>query len=306
VQVTLIHNPEAGEGSPTPDELCRALESAGHRVRAVSSRGAAWEAALTEPADVILVAGGDGTVAKVVPRLGPASPPLALLPLGTANNVALTLGRDGGWQALVAALGPGRAGRFDHGTVTGPWGAGSFVESVGAGVFTRLMATADAEPVEAALARRPIPHRLDAIRRLCALLLEAAEAPECGIEADGIDLSGRYVLVEIMNIRSIGPRLRLAPDADPGDGLLDLVLVDERSRRRFAAHVEAWLDNGSGPAPWPVHRARRVRVEGRGLRWHVDDELRPEVKAGAPPAPVDGAVTVELTDWVPLATQDPR
>lgn len=299
--VTLIHNPEAGHGHPDAAELRGALEAAGHTVRYVSSKEEGWEAALDAPADLVAAAGGDGTVAKLIPRLAGRGVPLAVLPLGTANNIALSLELDEDWRVLVPRLGARRTRALDCGTVDGPWGRGSFVESVGAGLFTRLMATADSRPVEAALARRPIPHRFDDIRRLCALLLGEVEPTECAIDADGDDLSGRYLLVEAMNIRSIGPRLRLAPDAQLGDGLLDLVLVDDRSRERFAAHVESWFDNGTTAPQWPVHRARRVRIEGRGLAWHVDDELKPEPPPDRGPVRVDGTVVVELTGAVPLA-----
>ena len=42
---------------------------------------------------------------------------------------------------------------------------------------------------------------------------------------DNRDLSGRYILLEAMNIHSVGPNFWLAPPADPGDGLLDLVIA---------------------------------------------------------------------------------
>ena len=80
-----------------------------------------------------------------------------------------------------------------------------------------------------------------------------------------------------------------------------LALFRDRSRERFAAHVESWFDNGTTAPQWPVHRARRVRIEGRGLAWHVDDELKPEPPPDRGPVRVDGTVVVELTGAVPLA-----
>lgn len=297
MRVTLIHNPEAGEGHPTPDELRAAFDAAGHEVRYFSSREPGWEKALDAPGDLVVSAGGDGTVAKLAPRLAGSGVPLGLLPLGTANNIALTLELASDWRTAVAGLAGGTRRSFDCGTATGPWGACSFIESVGAGLVAHLIATADAEPVEQALEAAPIPDRFDDIRRLCALLLAEVEAADYEIEADGADLSGRYLLVEVMNIRSIGPRLRLAPESDPADGMLDLVLIDEGARERFASDVQSWLDGWSRATPWPVQRVQRVSIAGRQLAWHVDADLQPE--------PVSGRVVAELTSRVELLVPAP-
>jgi len=50
-----------------------------------------WKKALKKPGDIVAVAGGDGTVGKVARRLIGSPTPIAILPLGTANNIANTL-----------------------------------------------------------------------------------------------------------------------------------------------------------------------------------------------------------------------
>ena len=299
MHVLLIHNPEAGEGHPTPDELRTAAESAGHEVRYASTKEPDWEQALADPADMVISAGGDGTVAKLVPALAGSGIPLALLPLGTANNIALTLGLSSDWRAAIAGLPYGSRRRFDCGSARGPWGAAGFIESVGAGLVTHLIETADAAPVEAALEQAPVPDRFDDIRRLCGHLLGNVEAANYTIDADGVDLSGRYLLVEVMNIRSIGPRLRLSPEADPGDGMLDLVLIDERARELFAADIRSWADNWAHATPWPVQRVQRVTIAGENLAFHVDDQPMPTGPAGKGRLST-GQVTVEVTGYVEI------
>lgn len=299
MHVILIHNPEAGEGHPTPAELQSAIEAAGHEVRYASTKEPGWELALDRPADLVMTAGGDGTVAKLVPKLAGRGVPLTVLPLGTANNIALSFGLPLDWRAIVANLPYGTRRRFDCGMVRGPWGACPFIESAGAGLVTHLIETADAEPVEAALEASPVPDRFDDIRRLCGFLLGSVEASDYTIEADGVDLSGRYLLVEAMNIRSIGPRLRLAPEADPGDGMLDLVLIDERARELFAADIQSWADNWSHATPWPVQRVQRVSISGKNLAWHVDDQPSPSKPAGRSKV-VSGSVSVELTGYAEI------
>ncbi len=62
MKITLVHNEAAGNGQE-PDDLVRLLENAGHKARHRSSKRD-WQLLLQEPTDMIVVAGGDGTVGK--------------------------------------------------------------------------------------------------------------------------------------------------------------------------------------------------------------------------------------------------
>ena len=93
MRITLIHNPRAGnhddEGAA---ELRKLLKDAGHKLRYQSAKDEDWKRSLKKPADLVVVAGGDGTVGKVTRRMVGRGVPLAVLPSGTANNIARTLG----------------------------------------------------------------------------------------------------------------------------------------------------------------------------------------------------------------------
>ncbi len=52
------------------------------------------------------------------------------------------------------------------------------------------------------------------------------------------DHSGRFLLVEVMNSRSIGPNLDLSPQADPGDGQFEIVLCRKMNGMRLAAWIK--------------------------------------------------------------------
>ena len=63
-----------------------------------------WKKVLKKPCDIVAVAGGDGTVGKVARELIEKRIPIAVLPLGTANNIAKSLGiADIPLQDLVAS-----------------------------------------------------------------------------------------------------------------------------------------------------------------------------------------------------------
>ena len=95
------------------------------------------------------------------------------------------------------------------------------------------------------------------------------------IVADGRDLSGELLIAEVMNIRFVGPNLDLAPNADPGDGLLDLVLLSRGHGRELADCLSDWIAGRVSSPGVQVHRVRRVRMEWTGFPVHVDDEIWP-------------------------------
>ena len=82
--------------------------------------------------------------------------------------------------------------------------------------------------------------------------------------------------------RLLGPELRLAPAADPGDGLLDVVLLTGEKRDALLAYVEARLDGAD--AELPALGTRRghelTLLPPDGAPLHVDDDPWPVEGAG--------------------------
>ena len=99
-----------------------ALAEAGHHATYQSTKQPGFKKALKQPADLVLAAGGDGTIGKVAFRLIDSGIPLSVLPLGTANNLARALGFVASPEEIIAKLEGGRKQLFDVGLATGPWG----------------------------------------------------------------------------------------------------------------------------------------------------------------------------------------
>src|SRR5687768_8947356 len=133
-RATLIHNPSAGDAKPAADDLKAILADAGFQVHYRSTRKG-WKKALAREADLVVAAGGDGTVAEVGRELSGTGVPLALLPGGTANNIARTLGIVGDARAHAQSWHDATARPFDVGVINSGDRARRFVESVGGGVF---------------------------------------------------------------------------------------------------------------------------------------------------------------------------
>jgi diacylglycerol kinase (ATP) len=279
VRVTLIHNPGAGTGQGDAKTLLKALRDPGHKVRYQSSKDEGWEQALQDAGDVVAVAGGDGTVSRVAKRLVGRGIPLAPLPMGTANNISRTLGLAGlPIEEIVRSWENPRRVKLDVGVVESPWGTKYFVEGIGVGLFARLLA---AGKKNRKVANATVDGALKRLKR------EAERCPALELEAslDGKDVSGRYVLLEALNILLVGPNLFLAPESKPGDGHFDVVMVREAERERLVEYLAKWQDNRERLAVLPSHRGKRLSLEWTGFEVHIDDKLWPKKGEAAPKPP---------------------
>jgi len=282
-------------------ELLRRLRDAGHEAVYASTEAASLSRALKSGPDVVLAAGGDGTVGAVA-RLMAASTrdvPLAILPVGTANNLARSLGVHGTVDEIVSGLDSEARRMLDVATAKAPWGTVRFVESAGVGLFAAMLRDAERdEDVPAAAPGAERPDRGARFRRV----LSRARPRHWRIDADGEDLSGTYLLAAAMNIAYVGPGLALAPAADAGDGYLDLLLVGEEDRETLGSYLSGFTHGEEGSLTIPTRRVKRARLEWSAAQGHVDDHLWPEppvdrgsststdnmaeIEAAGPPLPV--------------------
>lgn len=270
----VLHNPGAGEGDTTKRELVKQIESEGFKCSYSSTKQFRWENIETEDIDFLILAGGDGTVRKVAEELLGRKVidkklPLGLLPFGTANNIAKTLGMDKPAPEIIHGWHDATLKNFDVGRIEGLTEPTFFLESFGYGLFPKLMLEMKKrnkndiqDPKE----------QLQAALELLHELVLSAPVKKCNIQIDTIDCSGEFLLVEVMNIRSIGPNLHLAPDADPGDGKFDIVLITENQRKHLAEYVRNKIDGLEVPFDFPLLKGKSLQIDWNGKHIHVDDE----------------------------------
>jgi Diacylglycerol kinase catalytic domain len=75
-----------------PVFLPRSLAPARVQARYCSAKSPDFRDALRQPTDLVVIAGGEGTVVKAISHLYERNMPIAILPLGSANNIAGSLG----------------------------------------------------------------------------------------------------------------------------------------------------------------------------------------------------------------------
>lgn len=268
----LVHNPTAGDGDHSRKNLKKTVENAGFEVRYFSTDTPVWEDFTNKNAEVIFVAGGDGTVqkvAKVFTESGDKSlrdVPLQIVPCGTANNIAKTLKIKPAHAIKVFS----NKVDFDLGKVKGIQEESFFIESIGCGIFPKLVRVM--EEIEVDEKRGEIKQSLEELIKI----IESYPAQEAIIIADKEEITGKFLLLELMNIRFIGPNVELAPNAETGDGKFELVTVEEDSREDLLIYIRD-IKNGESPGKKieefaDLRKVKEVRIKWEGRDVHVDDE----------------------------------
>lgn len=265
-RVTLVQNPAARAGAGAQRRLLAALEAEGHQVSAVEpDRGLGKN--LARRTDVVVAAGGDGTVLGVVRRLVHSKVPLVIIPLGTANNLARSVGMSDDLETLLALLEAPREHALDIGVASGSWGERYFCESAGVGWFSAALQVGV-----------PEEHKEPQVAvRVLLETLAAYQPRHWTVTIDGQDASGEYLSIDVMNAKYFGPNLKLGPKAEPFDGALDVVLLRPADLKRLAAYLTA-LEHRPDTAPprFETRKARHVHLVLEDERLRIDDAVRPK------------------------------
>jgi diacylglycerol kinase (ATP) len=219
----LIYNPTAGRELVEKKLPCifKRLEKAGYETscHATNKRwGAAEEArlAVERGFDVVIAAGGDGTIHEVVNGLVkyPNPPKLGILPGGTTNDFAraLKLPRDLGEASDVVAAGK---------TITvdvGKFGERYFINVAAAGKITEVTYEA---PRHLKTVMGPLAYYAKAIEKLGGL----SQSFPIRLKTSSGEWESEILLLIVANSVSVGGFGRLVPSADISDGRLDVLIV---------------------------------------------------------------------------------
>jgi diacylglycerol kinase family enzyme len=267
------------------------VERAGHTVVSVANQYEKDDRLPDERIDVVVAAGGDGTVAMAAAIASKIAASIAILPLGTANNVAASLGVKGEITDLIAAWPVARRVPFDLGCARTQSKEWLIVEGVGGGLVPAGIARAQAEQ-ETREEMEPAAEVSAAVRAFRAALVDLAPRPWT-ITLDGKQIADEFLLVEVLNIRSIGPNLEFGADVNPSDGYFDVILGQERHREELLTYLEHRDGRRDGRLALPQHRAREV-VIGSCSELHIDDERVDACSLGDVSIRMESAITVLL------------
>lgn len=241
--------------------------TATHAIRSGDELVAVLERVMTEPPDLLVVGGGDGTIGCAAGHLAGTRTVLGVLPLGTANDLARTLQIPGDLRAACAVLTDGKDVDVDLGRADGR----PFLNVASAG-----LSVAVTDALSPALKRRlgPLAYPLAAVRayRRHEPFVARLEFPD----GDHPTLTVPDVLqVSVGNGRHFGGGATVAPLADIDDHALDVAVV-EQGRLRDHVSMARLVRSGHFVEHEKVHHrtTRRVRlVTDPPLRLNLDGEV---------------------------------
>jgi diacylglycerol kinase (ATP) len=274
VKARVICNPASSGGGYDPEVLHRELEGYELEWITTESPGDATEAAGEWRDGLLIVVGGDGTISEVVNGLGRAEFPggvtLAILPAGTGNDLAATLTLPEDPAEAVAVLRQNRVRTLDVVRVRSE-GSGEqfFINVATGGMGAEVTGAADGE----------MKKRWGKLTYLRSSLEVAREygAKEVTLTLDGAERKLRAVNLAIGNCRYAGSGWLAAPRANPEDGLLDLVVIEDvgvQEVLKLAPTVLADSDYLDKEGVF-FARAKEIRVETSpgSLEFTVDGEV---------------------------------
>lgn len=279
--MVIVFNPVAGRRRA--HLLWRVLDvlvANGVRLDLAETQRAGHAEALTREAvrrgeQMVVAAGGDGTIAEVANGLMGSTASLGVIPLGTANVLAHELGLPFAPKAVAAALAFGRTCRLWPGQANGPDGGRLFVQMLGVGFDAHVVHNLPF-PLKKAFGK-------GAYVMQTLVELGRYKFPVIRMRIDDTDTEAASVIIS--KGRYYGGRFRLAAGAVPADPGFSVVLFDR-----------------SGPAAAMVYGAAlplNLLGHSRGVR-HVRARRIDFLQNGAVPAQADG----DIAGFAPLSVID--
>lgn len=270
-RTVVILNPEAGGGAQA-DELvdhARATEDwALQRTRGPGDATGLARKAAQDGARLVVAAGGDGTIHEVVGGLAEVNdpPPLAIVPLGTGNDLARSLGIPLQPGPAMEVIRRGKRRILDLVRVELDGQPQLCVNAVTGGFGG---AVGDALDADAKGRWGPLSYLRSAVEHSGGL-----EPYDVRVTVDGRQHRLRALNVVVANGRFAGHGIPIAPHADPFDGWIDVAVVRDAPVLKLSRLLPALL---RGEAPddelFFVERGREVTVESEApVPYSVDGE----------------------------------
>lgn len=282
MRVAFLLNPTARSG-----RAARVVPALQQRIRELGVDGAVHLTArprhaealareLAPNVDVVVAVGGDGTVSEVAGGLAGGATPLGIVPFGTGNDLASTLGVPRALRDAVALACRPDAPRRRLDVLDVAWtdrdgaaGARVVANAVGVGF--------DAAAAAGAAGFKRMGGKAAYLASVLRTLGDWSRPDRTArIWADGALVhDGPLLLCEIGNGPRVGGGFVLTPGAELGDGIADLCLVGHVTTGRALQLLPRAIRGTHVAAPEvAVARAREVRIEaaGRPLPVHGDGE----------------------------------
>ena len=224
----------------------------------------AAELAKQEDVRAVVAVGGDGTAGEVAAGLRETGKPMGIIPAGTGNDFIKSVGIPNDPEKALDVLLNREPVDTDTGTVNGAF----FLNVCGTGFDVTVLDYAESEKERH---RGLTPYFIGLIKAI-----HHYRSVRLKVTADGQTEEGLYLVCSIANGKFIGGGIPICPDADPADGLLDLVLIRHRARWQIPFYLPGLMMSRDLKFKVTSHRrVSKVLIEGEQLRINIDGSIRP-------------------------------
>lgn len=198
---------------------------------------------------LVIVAAGDGTIGDVASQLAGTSTVLGLVPIGTMNNVARSLGIPLDIEGACALIGMGTTRHIDVGRVHSTLSKNDeyFLESAGVGLSA----------IAALAGQSYVKRRWRVLPRAIQRYFDG-ELGTMRIEMDGTVIQASTRIVTVSNAPLTANNMLAAPDAKMDDGYLDVSIYDGMGDTALISHFRA--ATAHKPDDLKIYRARHIRI----------------------------------------------
>lgn len=271
--IAVLANPQSGKGRgrAAADVTLARLREAGADVHLYEGSSAAETArlaveALSAHPRALVVVGGDGTLSGIIDIVSAAAVPVALVPAGTGNDLARSLGLPRHDAAAAAALALHGVPRpIDVGEIRTPSRTARFLTVAALGFDAKVSDRTN---------RLRWPH--GAARYYLAIMIELARLRAMAFTVsidDAPEVSAPGTIIAVGNTESYGGGIPVCAGAAADDGLLDIVQVVPLTRLRLLRLFPLLLRGRHLARPEVRHsRARHVRISAPDLAVYADGE----------------------------------
>ncbi|GAA2619785.1 YegS/Rv2252/BmrU family lipid kinase [Dactylosporangium fulvum] len=276
MEIGLIANPAAGKGRharllPAVEDRLRSEGCAVHLLAAGTRAQVVVQAqeAVASGFSAVVAMGGDGTVHLGLQAVAGTGVPFGIVPAGTGNDFAARLGLPpdplDAARAIAVALRDGTTRAIDLAHVAGADGTEAWFGAVLAAGFDAF--------VNERANRMRWPRGPQRYNRAILEELLALRARRYRMVLDGAPSEFDSVLVAVGNTESYGGGFRIVPDADPTDGLLDVVVAEPIGRLTLM-RIRPKVFSGTHVHDPRVstYRAKTIELAGEGVTVYADGE----------------------------------
>ncbi len=213
--------------------------------------------------DVVVAVGGDGTMNEVASGLVHSNSALGLIPRGSGNGYARSMGIPMNTLKALQVLKTGQTRKVDVGKVNDFYFFG--VSGVGFDAFIGAQ-------FQSSQMRGPLPYFYIGVREFFKYDYEGFT-----LQFDDQKIEVNPLLVAVANTPQYGMGAKIAPEAKPDDGFLDLCILNRMSVLEALTHLHALFDGKINTVPFYQHfkvkELKLIRQAAEGIV-HTDGEPR--------------------------------